>query len=754
MNKKQEILFSSEHVKQLNESSCNKYLWNNYYNMLQNIIKNYYNEFCDSSLFEGIADYITDEDLAEIVKRSASAKTKEDIRNKRQYNRTNLDDGDPNDILTVLWKHPETNQKFRNVMAQLIAHYQRLLHADFTQNGKCSEEKRFHEIKELLSLNDDEFNLFLATAVAYNLIRFRRYSFAKKLTLLAAALNISELRLRQLVHPDGKLRRYDCIDQDIDFNSDFILFLSGADNKPFASCFFSAVKEKPLPWDFYGALSAKHGETLKTLLKSRSGNSGINILLYGEPGTGKTSFANSLAGELGLTLYNLAQKTDNKNDGVSDFSTNFRFAALQVCNNQVNRANSMILIDEADEMLCCQRSGLSPVLFGDAPAGDKGMLNSMLDDIRTPCIWVANIAGEDLDPSSRRRFDYSIKFRKISKMQRENIWDNSIRKHEVKNYLSSELITRLAEKYEVSAGGIDITVSNIAEMVKHGSIDSNQIETWVEKLIVPHCELLGIPPKINTGNINDGYLLDGLNITGRVTPAQIIDAARIFRQEREAYLDISQDAPRMNILLTGAPGTGKTEFVKYLGNSLDCQVMTRMASNFLDMFVGGTEKNIKRAFREAEEENVILFIDEADGMFRARTMSRHSWEITQANELLHAMENFNGILICATNFAQNLDQASIRRFTFKLEFDYLNSVGKELFFEKFFNNLTIPRLSQQDKLRLDAIPDLTPGDFRTVRQSLYYLGEKSVSHEMLLTALEEESHAKRYSGGRKEIGFN
>jgi AAA+ superfamily predicted ATPase len=135
-------------------------------------------------------------------------------------------------------------------------------------------------------------------------------------------------------------------------------------------------------------------------------------------------------------------------------------------------------------------------------------------------------------------------------------------------------------------------------------------------------------------------------------------------------------------------------------------------------------------------------------------MSRHSWEVTQANELLHAMENFSGILICATNFAQNLDKARIRRFTFKLEFDYLDNTGKELFFERFFNNLSGSKLNQQHKLRLDAIPDLTPGDFRTVRQSIYYLGEKNVSHETLLTALEEESHAKRHSGGRKEIGFN
>ena len=754
MDKNHRNLFNQEHAQKLNQSDCNKYLWSCYYKMLQNIVQNYYSDLRDSDIFKGIADHITDEDLDVIVKRCASSKIKSEILNKRQYNKTDLNDDDPDEILTALWKHPKTNPKFRKLMSSLISHYQSLLQAEFDNNGKCLEEMRYQEIKKLFRLNDDEFNVFLATGVDHNLMTFKAYNFAKKLKLMAVALNLSEVRMRQVVHPDGKLRRYGCIDHDIDFNPHFISFLSGADNKPFTSCFFSQEQELPLPWNFYGSLSTKHGDILKALLKSRRENCGVNILLYGEPGTGKTSFAKSLAKEMGLTLYNIAQQRDSSNSGKSDFSTNFRFAALQACDNQVDRTNSMILVDEADEMLCDKCNRFSPVMFGDTLSGDKGMLNSILDDIKTPCIWVTNTAGEDLDPSSRRRFDYSIKFGKVSKMQRENIWNNSICKHELKAYFSPELVTKLAEKYEVSAGGIDITVGNVAEMVKHGSIDSSQVETWIDKLIVSHCELLGIKPKINAGNINNDYLLDGLNVKGRIGPAQIIDAAGTFRQEREAHLDISPDAPRMNILLTGAPGTGKTEFVKYLGSSLDCQVMTRMASDFLDMFVGGTEKNIKRAFHEAEEENAILFIDEADGMFRSRAMSRHSWEVTQANELLYAMENFNGILICATNFAQNLDQASIRRFTFKLEFDYLDSTGKELFFEKFFNNLTGPRLNQQHKLRLDAITDLTPGDFRTVRQSLYYLGEKNVSHETLLNALEEESHAKHYSAGRKEIGFN
>ncbi len=210
----------------------------------------------------------------------------------------------------------------------------------------------------------------------------------------------------------------------------------------------------------------------------------------------------------------------------------------------------------------------------------------------------------------------------------------------------------------------------------------------------------------------------------------------------------------MNLLLTGVPGSGKTEFVKYLGRSLDCKVMTKMASDLLDRYVGGTEKNIRQIFKEAEEENSILFIDEADGMFRARELSRYSWEVNQVNELLYAMENFNSILVCATNFASNLDKATLRRFTFKLEFDYLTTAGKEIFFKKFFGTICANPLTGRHKAALAAIPLLTPGDFRTVRQSFYYLTSDKVSITELLEALEEESAAKRAFGCTgNTIGF-
>ena len=103
-------------------------------------------------------------------------------------------------------------------------------------------------------------------------------------------------------------------------------------------------------------------------------------------------------------------------------------------------------------------------------------------------------------------------------------------------------------------------------------------------------------------------------------------------------------------------------------------------------------------------------------------------------------------MVGATNFLANLDPAIMRRFTFKLQFDYLTVEGKRLFFERLFKTV----LSVDEASRLSAIPNLAPGDFRTVRQSLHYLGGDA-TNAMHLGELEKESALKKGSG--RPIGF-
>ena len=138
-----------------------------------------------------------------------------------------------------------------------------------------------------------------------------------------------------------------------------------------------------------------------------------------------------------------------------------------------------------------------------------------------------------------------------------------------------------------------------------------------------------------------------------------------------------------------------------------------------------------------------------DGLLQDRSGASRSWEITQVNELLQQqMENFDGVMVAATNFSKNLDAAVMRRFTFKLEFDYLDDAGKKAFFERMFRTT----LSEGEYSDLKALRNLAPGDFRTVRQEQFYLGGE-VTNADSIAALKEECALKKDGNHSAHIGF-
>ena len=105
----------------------------------------------------------------------------------------------------------------------------------------------------------------------------------------------------------------------------------------------------------------------------------------------------------------------------------------------------------------------------------------------------------------------------------------------------------------------------------------------------------GIPANV----LPKGYSLDGLNVEGNIPLDEIVGAIRRFRKERCEDVD----APRLNILLSGAPGSGKTAFAHYLANEVGAKLMTLRASEILSRFVGDTEKRIDKAFADARRTN-------------------------------------------------------------------------------------------------------------------------------------------------------
>lgn len=654
------------------------------------------------------------------------------------------------EMLEKYWDEKSTRETARQIVAELIRHARKKLGS--TENGeKDVFADRFRDIAALFRLSGIEQDvLLLAHLLGERILepahRSNLNEKIQKLRKLMLWLPYSAAELRNVLMPDQKLLRYQTLDGDFDFNNELCRYLYGWSKEPLENRFYRRMRGEALPWSYFGSLADKHGKLLKELIRHRNPQRGLHILLYGAPGSGKTSFAQALAKQLGLNGYLVAQNVENDHTARTCSTPDFRFGALRLCDERVDRETSILVVDEADDMLRgrASASGLFALFGGGNLAmGDKGLLNSLLDEIKTPCIWISNLPAEELDPSSRRRFDYSIRFNPLTSGQRLAIWRNNVDKHGLKRLFPGKTLEKLADRYEVSAGGIALVLQNVADLKPK----ARGCEKLVEKLMAPHCELMAI--QTDNGKLLPAadYSLEGLNIRGDIPLDRMVEAIRRFQCEAEGGK--SPDRPRMNLLFSGPPGTGKTEFVKYLGTELKTKVVVRMGSDILSMWLGGSEQNIRRAFETAEEEKAILFFDEIDGLLQDRGMAQRSWEVTQVNELLHRMENFNGILIGATNYTDTLDPAVVRRFTFKLEFQYLDESGKRLFFERMFRTKLAPR----EAARLAEIPDLAPGDFRTVRQGQYYLG-RDVTNMDRLAALEREIQAKGHNRhSTKKIGF-
>ena len=168
------------------------------------------------------------------------------------------------------------------------------------------------------------------------------------------------------------------------------------------------------------------------------------------------------------------------------------------------------------------------------------------------------------------------------------------------------------------------------------------------------------------------------------------------------------------------------------------------------MWVGESEKNIAEAFKQAERDHALLLIDEVDSFLRERQGASRSWEVTLVNELLTQVENYSGVFIASTNLMHDLDQAALRRFDLKVQFDYMLSLQAWRLFGLHCAEMGLPVPTELHRSRLGRLGTLTPGDFAAVvrRHRFSPLG----TLDDFLRALEGECSVKA-GGSRKAIGF-
>jgi hypothetical protein len=161
-------------------------------------------------------------------------------------------------------------------------------------------------------------------------------------------------------------------------------------------------------------------------------------------------------------------------------------------------------------------------------------------------------------------------------------------------------------------------------------------------------------------------------------------------------------------LFYGPPGTGKTLTAGLLGNEMNRDVYKIDLSMVVSKFIGETEKNLELLFARAEDKGWILFFDEADALFGKRTDVRDAhdkYANQEVSYLLQRIEDFNGLIILATNMKSNIDNAFLRRFNAIMKFSLPDVNERILIWEKSFpdNSLFVKETVTKDGLQLEKV---------------------------------------------------
>ncbi|MDP1534226.1 MAG: ATP-binding protein, partial [Rubrivivax sp.] len=202
----------------------------------------------------------------------------------------------------------------------------------------------------------------------------------------------------------------------------------------------------------------------------------------------------------------------------------------------------------------------------------------------------------------------------------------------------------------------------------------------------------------------------------------------------------------------GPPGTGKTALAEHIAKEMERPLIVKQASDLMSKYVGETEQNMAAMFAEAEAEKAVLLLDEADSFLQDRRGAQRTYEVTEVNEMLQGMERYRGIFVCTTNLLESLDQAALRRFTFKIKFMPLTALQREKMFVTEALAGDAGGLNGAVRERLARLDQLCPGDFAAVKRQTDILAVEFTADEFL-SQLEAEHRIKPEVREARGMGF-
>jgi MoxR-like ATPase len=199
----------------------------------------------------------------------------------------------------------------------------------------------------------------------------------------------------------------------------------------------------------------------------------------------------------------------------------------------------------------------------------------------------------------------------------------------------------------------------------------------------------------------------------------------------------------LSVLFTGPPGTGKTMAAGVLANELGLDLYQIDLSAVVSKYIGETEKQLAQIFNQAERSHAILLFDEADALFgkRSEVHDAHDrYANIETSYLLQRMETYEGLVILASNFSRNMDEAFLRRIQFTIEFSFPDERERLQIWERIWP-AEVPRAADMDLPSMARRFELSGASIRNIAVAAAFLAAAegaSVGRKHLLHATRRE----------------
>ena len=484
------------------------------------------------------------------------------------------------------------------------------------------------------------------------------FSFVERIEYRSEFATSSPLVTNELLDLDFR-RRYegarDLLDATIEIDNRTFSYLIGRDELTDEFLEFSSVQE-PLAKMDQVVLPVEDKQRILSIVDDHdrylnyrsewgfderiSYGKGSMMLFYGKPGTGKTMTAHAVAHHLNKRVLNVDIPTFIAHRDAQRFLPGlFREAKIQ---------NAILFFDEC-EMLFSDRRGGNVLVT---------LLLTELEQFEGVAIFATNLP-RILDEAFQRRVLVRVNFPEPDLQSRSEIWRSLIpQKAPIADDVDFNL---LGARFELTGGYIkNAVLSALAEAV-HATSSSDQPMITMEMLEnaarhqlnqVEDLEAEGLyHPKVRLKDV----------ILEKETSQhihKIIDAVRYLPSVLHRWNIGGSGGERGGIvsLFHGPPGTGKTLCAEAISGELNRPLKIARSSTILSKWVGESERNLEKIFKEAKAHGAVLFIDEADSLIEKRDKASNSHTRSLVNLLLSLIERHNGLVLLATNY---LDRYSL-----------------------------------------------------------------------------------------------